>query len=439
MSRASKPPTEVTDDHRRRGDASVRSKPTRLATPSCTDDALNIPMRSATSEHRRSSSAVTRVGTPRVGRRSGRGLVAWAAAAIVVALAVAGIAISNDDRSRVATTAPTPTTTPPDTAPPRVIPLPPEGATPSAPVKGVFVLSLQACEGPSSLPWSGTSPFTRTVACSGTPTTIRSRVTRVLGTIHARRLGGSSSVSRPKAPSCCAPSSCPAGCSALGSRVKNYSCPPAHTARRPESATATRYTWESSRVTSSSGSPSRRRGCQPGPGRTVRCDRSCPPRTASASQGWNRGSALRRSPPPCRLASGIWSEHGTGRRTTGDRRSGSGARGWRRRTPVPSPKPSTLPRLSGPSTRGQPDPRPDHLHDSSSTSVVPPECTGGVVDELAFGPESDGSLAIVFGCTATPIPSNAQYFVRAICGPTGTPLREREVEGGENSVEGEYI
>jgi hypothetical protein len=58
--------------------------------------------------------------------RSGRGLVALAAAAIVVALAVAGIAISNDDPSRVATTAPTPTTTPPDTAPPRVIPLPPE-------------------------------------------------------------------------------------------------------------------------------------------------------------------------------------------------------------------------------------------------------------------------------------------------------------------------
>jgi hypothetical protein len=88
--------------------------------------------------------------------RSGLGLVALAAAAIVVALAVAGIAISNDDSSRVGTTAPTPTTTPPDTAPPRVIPLPPEGAAPSAPVKGVFVLSLQACAGPSSLPWSGT-------------------------------------------------------------------------------------------------------------------------------------------------------------------------------------------------------------------------------------------------------------------------------------------
>jgi hypothetical protein len=87
--------------------------------------------------------------------RSGRGLVALAAAAIVVALAVAGIAISDDDPSRVPTTAPTPTTTPPDTAPPRVIPLPPEGAAPSAPVKGVVLLSLQACEGPSSLPWSG--------------------------------------------------------------------------------------------------------------------------------------------------------------------------------------------------------------------------------------------------------------------------------------------
>jgi hypothetical protein len=57
-----------------------------------------------------------------------------AAAAIVVALAVAGIAVRNDDPSRVATNAPTPTTTPPDTVPPRVIPLPPEGATPSAPV-----------------------------------------------------------------------------------------------------------------------------------------------------------------------------------------------------------------------------------------------------------------------------------------------------------------
>jgi hypothetical protein len=80
--------------------------------------------------------------------RSSRGLVALAAAAIVVALAVAGIAIRNDDRSRV-------DTTPPDTAPPRLIPLPPEGATPSAPVTGVPLLSLQACEGPSSLPWSG--------------------------------------------------------------------------------------------------------------------------------------------------------------------------------------------------------------------------------------------------------------------------------------------
>ena len=87
--------------------------------------------------------------------RSGRGLVALAAAAIVVALAVSGIAISNDDASRVATTAPTPRTTRPDAAPPRVISLPREGAAPSAPVKGVFVLSLQACEGPSSLPWSG--------------------------------------------------------------------------------------------------------------------------------------------------------------------------------------------------------------------------------------------------------------------------------------------
>src|SRR5262245_2969549 len=87
--------------------------------------------------------------------RSGRGLVALAAAAIVAALAVAGIAFSTDDPSGVATTAPTPTTTPPDTAPPRFFPLAPEGAAPSAPVKGVILLSLQACEGPSSLPWSG--------------------------------------------------------------------------------------------------------------------------------------------------------------------------------------------------------------------------------------------------------------------------------------------
>jgi hypothetical protein len=87
--------------------------------------------------------------------RSGRGLVALAAAAIVVALAVAGIAISNDDPSRVATTAPTPTITPPEATPPRVIPLPPRGAAPSAPAKGVILLSLQACAGPSSLPWSG--------------------------------------------------------------------------------------------------------------------------------------------------------------------------------------------------------------------------------------------------------------------------------------------
>jgi hypothetical protein len=103
--------------------------------------------------------------TPRRAR-TGRRLVALAAAAIVVALAVAGIAISNDDPSRVASTAPTPTTTatpttpttaaaPTTTPPPRFIPLPPEGATPSAPVEGVLLLSLQACGGPSSLPWSG--------------------------------------------------------------------------------------------------------------------------------------------------------------------------------------------------------------------------------------------------------------------------------------------
>ena len=107
------------------------------------------------SRRRPTSSSVVPVSESPRRARSGRGLVALAAAAIVVALAVAGIAISNDDRSRVATTAPTPTTTPPDTAPPRVIPLPPEGAAPSAPVKGVLLLSLQACEGPSSLPWSG--------------------------------------------------------------------------------------------------------------------------------------------------------------------------------------------------------------------------------------------------------------------------------------------
>src|SRR5262245_39957007 len=87
---------------------------------------------------------------PRAPAGHRRLLVAAAAVALVVALAVSGIAISNDDPSHVASSAPTPTTTPPDAAPPRVIPLPPEGAAPSAPVKGVFVLSLQACEGPSS-------------------------------------------------------------------------------------------------------------------------------------------------------------------------------------------------------------------------------------------------------------------------------------------------
>jgi hypothetical protein len=103
--------------------------------------------------------------TPRRAR-SGRRLVALAAAAIVVTLAATGLIISNDDPSRVASTAPTPATTPPDTAPPPsttppdaapagFIPLPPQGATPSAPVTGVLLLSLQACGGPSSLPWSG--------------------------------------------------------------------------------------------------------------------------------------------------------------------------------------------------------------------------------------------------------------------------------------------
>jgi hypothetical protein len=46
--------------------------------------------------------------------RSGRRLVALAAAAIVVAIAAAGIAIRIENPSRVATTAPTPTTAPPD-------------------------------------------------------------------------------------------------------------------------------------------------------------------------------------------------------------------------------------------------------------------------------------------------------------------------------------
>jgi hypothetical protein len=93
--------------------------------------------------------------TPRGRPGHRRLLVAAAAVATVVALAVAGIAISNDDPSRVASSAPTPTTTPPDTTPPRVIGLPPAGAAPSAPVKGLILLSLQACDGPSSLPWSG--------------------------------------------------------------------------------------------------------------------------------------------------------------------------------------------------------------------------------------------------------------------------------------------
>src|SRR5262245_43961093 len=57
--------------------------------------------------------AVSMLETPQRAR-SGRRLVALAAAAVVVAIAAAGIAIRIEDRSRVATTAPTPTIAPPD-------------------------------------------------------------------------------------------------------------------------------------------------------------------------------------------------------------------------------------------------------------------------------------------------------------------------------------
>jgi hypothetical protein len=82
------------------------------------------------------------------------------AACFVAAVAVATVVLverwSGDtiDTSK-ATAASDPTTTLAKEAPPRFIPLPPEGAAPSAPVEGVLLLSLQACSGPSSLPWSG--------------------------------------------------------------------------------------------------------------------------------------------------------------------------------------------------------------------------------------------------------------------------------------------
>jgi hypothetical protein len=125
-----------------------------------TDDELRARLRAfaqQVKERTDTEAALQRM--PRQSRPRTLGRLAIAAC-FVAAVAVATVVLverwSGDtiDTSE-ATAASAPTTTLAKEAPPRVIPLPPEGAAPSAPVKGVFVLSLQACEGPSSLPWSG--------------------------------------------------------------------------------------------------------------------------------------------------------------------------------------------------------------------------------------------------------------------------------------------
>ena len=125
-----------------------------------TDDELRARLRAfaqQVKERTDTEAALQRM--PRQSRPRTLGRLAIAAC-FVAAVAVATVVLverrSGDtiDTSE-ATAASAPTTTLAKEAPPRFIPLPPEGAAPSAPVEGVLLLSLQACSGPSSLPWSG--------------------------------------------------------------------------------------------------------------------------------------------------------------------------------------------------------------------------------------------------------------------------------------------
>jgi hypothetical protein len=125
-----------------------------------TDDELRARLRAfaqQVKERTDTEAALQRM--PRQSRPRTLGRLAIAAC-FVAAVAVATVVLverrSGDtiDTSE-ATAARAPTTTLAKEAPPRFIPLPPKGAAPSAPVEGVLLLSLQACSGPSSLPWSG--------------------------------------------------------------------------------------------------------------------------------------------------------------------------------------------------------------------------------------------------------------------------------------------
>ncbi len=52
---------------------------------------------------------------------------------------------------------------------------------------------------------------------------------------------------------------------------------------------------------------------------------------------------------------------------------------------------------------------------------APPQCSGPIIGSLVFGPKSDGSLTVTFGCLPADPPSNTQYTITATCVTTGAP------------------
>ena len=54
---------------------------------------------------------------------------------------------------------------------------------------------------------------------------------------------------------------------------------------------------------------------------------------------------------------------------------------------------------------------------------APPDCTGQLIGFLRYGPESDGSLNIIFDCLPTVPPANTQYQIFVTCNTTSAPLQ----------------
>jgi hypothetical protein len=52
---------------------------------------------------------------------------------------------------------------------------------------------------------------------------------------------------------------------------------------------------------------------------------------------------------------------------------------------------------------------------------APSNCSGPLIDVLRYGPESDGSLDIIFDCLPTVPPANTQYQIFVTCNTTDAP------------------